>query len=326
MIIDAFCHIYPRNFLDALARMKSPLPHVSFAAEVKKGWECFTDLEVRLGHMDRYGIDLQILTLATPAFESAGPREQIDLARLANEGIAEIVARHPKRFLGVATLPMLDMDAALKELDYCVEKLGLRGVQIFSNIGGKPLDMPGLIPFYEKVAKIDVPLLLHPTWWNYYEWIMEYGMWNIFGWPFDTSLAMGRMVFGGILERFPTLKVLTHHLGAMTPYFVERIRGFYDQGEQYPNLSTRAKITKPPLDYFRLFHGDTAVYGWKPAMSCGLAFFGVGHVIFATDYPFGPDTGLRYVDNTIRSIRELEISVGEQEQIFSGNAKRLFKI
>lgn len=326
MIIDVFCHIYPRDFLNALARLKSPLPHVNFAAEIKGGWEDFVDADLRLSHMDRYGVDIQILSLATPAFESANPREQIELARIANEGIAEIVARYPGRFLGVATLPMLTIEKALEELDYAVDKLGLKGVQIFSNIGGKPLDSAELIPFYEKVAARGLPLLLHPTWWNYYDWIMEYGMWNIFGWPFDTSLAMGRIVFGGILERFPGLKVITHHLGAMTPYFVERIRGFHDQGQQYPNLSTRARITKAPLDYFKLFYGDTAVYGWKPAMLCGLAFFGADHVTFATDYPFGPEAGERYISNTIRSVRELEISVEEREAIFSGNAKWLFKI
>lgn len=326
MIIDVFCHIYPQNFLAALAGMKSSLPHVRFSAEIKEGWEDFVDLDLRLRHMDHYGVDVQVLSLATPAFEAESPNEQIQLAKIANDGIAEIVAKNPKQFIGVATLPMLTIDAALAELDRSVRELGLSGVQLFSNIGGKPLDTPELVPFYEKVARYDVPIILHPTYWNYYEWSREYGMWNIFGWPFDTSLAMGRIVFGGILEKFPTLKIVTHHLGAMAPYFVERIRGFYDQGEQYPNLSTRAKFTRAPLDYFKLFYADTAVYGWKPALDCGLAFFGVDHVLFATDYPFGPDAGERYVSNTIRSIRELEVSAEEKERIFSGNAKRLFKI
>jgi aminocarboxymuconate-semialdehyde decarboxylase len=326
MIIDTFCHIYPQDFLTALAKAKSPLPHATFTAQIKQGWENFVDPELRLRHMDCHGVDLQVLSLATPAFESASPKEQIELARIANEGIAETVTRYPKRFLGVATLPMLSIDEALEEMDYAIEKLGLKGIQLFSNIGGKPLDVPELMPFYEKVVRADVPLLLHPTWWSYTDWIMEYGLWNIFGWPFDTSLAMGRIVFGGILEGFPTLKIITHHLGAMTPYFVERIRGFYDQGEQYPNLSTCAKITKPPLDYFKLFYGDTAVYGWKPALLCGLAFFGADHVTFATDYPFGPEAGERYISSTIKSIHELEISAEERETVFSGNAKRLFKI
>ncbi len=326
MIIDIFCHVYPKNFLAALAGMQSPLPHVSFTAEIKKGWEDFIDLDLRLTHMDRHGVDMQVLSLATPAFESVSLKDQIELAKLANEGIAEIITKYPKRFLGITTLPMLNMDAALEEMDRSIKELGLKGIQIFSNIGGKPLDAPELIPFYEKVVRYDVPLLLHPTWWNYYDWIMEYGMWNIFGWPFDTSLAMGRIVFGGVLERFPTLKVVTHHLGAMVPFFVERIRGFYDQGQQYTNLSTHAKITKPPLDYFKLFYADTAVYGWKPALNCALAFFGPDHILFATDYPFGPEAGERYLHCTVQSIHELEISEEDKEKIFSGNVRCLFKI
>lgn len=330
MIIDVFCHVYPREYLNYWARSvlsRSP----SFATSVfnvytepAKDLEHFIIPETRFKHMDKYNIDMQILSLAVPACYIVDPKQAIELAKIANDGIAEIVTKYPKRFQGVATLPMLTMDAALDELDRCIKNLGLKGVQIHGNINGKPVDSPEFLPFYEKVAQYDVPILLHPMDWQTYEWVDEYMLKLIFGWPFDTTLAMCRLVFGGILERFPNLKIITHHAGAMISFFSERVGSVADQF--LASREGKINITRPALEYFKKFYNDTAVTGWTPALECARAFFGYDHLIFSTDYPFGPERGERALRDAIKVVNELKISEEERKVILEGNARKLFRL
>lgn len=332
MIIDAFCHVYPKEYLNYWA--KAGLVEPSFATRTFNVWtepakdmEHFIVGEARLQHMDKYNIDMQILSLALPAYTIVNPDQAVELARIANDGIAELIAKHPQRFQGVATLPLLTMDKALDELDRSIKDLGLKGVQIFGNVNGKSIDSPEFIPLYEKVVEYDIPVLLHPANWQSYEWVDEYKLNIILGWPFDTSLAMCRLVFGGILERFPNLKIITHHGGAMISFFSERISEAAERSEM-PLLSKEGKknISKPALEYFKKFYNDTVVIGWTPALELVGKFFGYDHLVFGTDYPFSPEQGSVAIKNAIRVVNELNVSEDEKKIIFEKNAKRLFKL
>ena len=166
---------------------------------------------------------------AWPAVEEiAAPRTAVDLARLANDEMAELVLKYPDRFVaGVACLPMNDMDAALQETDRAINDLRLRGVLIYTPINDKPLDSPEFIPLYEKMSQYDLPILIHPMRNPDYpdyrtENESKYRVYNTFGWPYETTVAMTRIVFSGILEKYPNLKFVTHHCGGMVPYLVRK--------------------------------------------------------------------------------------------------------
>ncbi len=221
MKIDIFPHIFPPRFYE---RMLEVAPPGLYMQKRVRGIPVLVDLDERLRIMDRYEGYVQVLTLASPPIEAlGGPDLTPELARLANDGMAELVARHPDRFPGfVASLPMNNPDAALREIDRAVGQLRATGIQIFSNVNGRPLDEPEFLPIFERMAALGLPIWLHParpaTFADYpSEKRSRYDLWWAFGWPYDTTIAMGRIVFAGLFDRFPDLKIITHHMGAMLP-------------------------------------------------------------------------------------------------------------
>jgi len=229
----------------------------------------------------------------------------------------------------VACLPMNDIDAALKEIDRAIVDLRFRGVQIHNPIGDKPMDSPEFLPIYEKMAYYNLPIWVHPqreiTVPDYVgEDSSKYLAFSIFGWPYDTTVAMTRLVFSGIFDKYPNLKVITHHSGGMVPYYAGRIAGFYDHNEMQFNF--KHQLTKKPLDYFRLFYNDTAIYKNTPALMCCHAFFGAEHMLFGTDMPYDSQFGLRQVREVISSIEEMDISDAEKKLIFEDNARKLLRL
>ena len=231
--LDVFNHIYPRPYFD---RMLAVAPRFKDIGKRMRGIPMLIDLDERFRVMDRFDDYQQILSIATPPIEvySSG-QDSVDLARLANDGMAELVAKHPDRFPGfVASLPLGDPDAAMREIERAVGELGARGIQLFSNINGKPLDTPEHLALFDRMAAFDLPVWLHP-----YrgadisdyasETKSKFEIWWTFGWPYETSVAMARLVFSGIFDRHPNLKIITHHLGAMAPYFEGRVGPGWDQ-------------------------------------------------------------------------------------------------
>ena len=223
----------------------------------------------------------------------------------------------------------------MRELHRAVDTLGARGIQVFSNINGKPLDLPEFAPIFAAMADYDLPIFLHPArgadFPDYQtETRSKYELWWAFGWPYETSIAMGRIVFAGIFERHPAIKIVAHHYGGMIPYFEGRIGPGLDQlGARTTNntyATDLAHLTKRPVDYFRMFYADTAVFGSRAATECGLAFFGAGHTLFASDAPFDPEKGPMYIRETIRILDELTCSDEERASIFHGNAERLMHL
>jgi len=295
------------------------------------------DLDVRFKVMDRFGEYEQVLSLPTPPIEAiATGADAVDLAKAANDGMADLVRRYPERFPAfVASLPLADPDAALRELHRAVDDLGARGFQIFSNIKGRPIAAPEFLPLFEAMANYDLPIWMHPyrgaDFSDYQtEDRSEFEIWWTFGWPYDTSAAMARLVFAGYFDRFPNLKIITHHMGAMAPYFEGRIGPGWDQlGARTSDVDYSAvlkRLAKRPLDYFKMFYADTALFGAYDATVCGLKFFGVDRVVFASDAPFDPEKGPMYIRETIAIVDRLPVSEEERARIYWRNAAAMLKL
>jgi predicted TIM-barrel fold metal-dependent hydrolase len=332
--IDIFNHIYPAGYYERLMKVA---PDYKDIGKRMRNIPMLADLDVRFKVMDRFGEYEQVLSLPTPPIEVfASPAEAVDLAQAANDGMADLVRAYPDRFTGfVAALPLNDPDAAVRELQRAVEQLGARGFQIFSNILGKPISAPEFLPLFEAIAGYDLPIWMHPfrgaDFSDYQtEDRSEYEIWWTFGWPYDTSVAMARLVFAGYFDRFPNLKIITHHMGAMAPYFEGRIGPGWDQlGARTSDVDYSAvlkKLAKRPLDYFKMFYADTALFGAYDATVCGLKFFGADHVIFASDAPFDPEKGPMYIRETIAIVDRLPVSDDERERIYWRNAAALLKL
>jgi predicted TIM-barrel fold metal-dependent hydrolase len=332
--IDVFNHIYPPQYYVHLMRVA---PDYKDIGKRMRGIPMLADLDVRFRVMDGFGEYQQVLSLPTPPIEVfADPDAAVDLAKAANDGMAELVARHPTRFPAfVASLPLNDPAAAAAELRRAVGDLGARGIQLFSNVLGKPLVAPEFRLLFEAMAAYDLPIWLHPyrgaDFPDYAtEDRSEYEIWWTFGWPYETSAAMARIVFAGLFDRFPKLKIITHHMGAMAPYFEGRVGPGWDQLGARTSDTDLALVLKGlrkrPLDYFRMFYADTALFGAYDATVCGLKFFGADHVLFASDAPFDPEKGPMYIRETIAIIDRLPITHEERERIYWRNAAALLKL
>ena len=331
--IDVFNHIFPKAFFDRLQQ-------VVVNKDAIKRWlhiPFLYDLDVRFRALDEFGPDYrQVLSLSAPPIESINPDRQItiNLAQLANDAMADLVRAHPQRFPGfIASLPMNHPDESVAELERAVTSLGAFGVQVFSNVNGLPLDEPRFAALFATADRLRCPLFLHPTRGpnvpDYAgETASKYEIWWTFGWPYETSAAMQRLVFSRLFDRLPNIKILAHHLGAMVPYFEGRVGYGLDQlgtrtaSEDYESL--RRSLPRRPIDYFRMFWADTAVFGSAAATECGLKFFGTDRVLFASDAPFDPEGGPLYIRETLKVIDALEISDVDRRKIYHRNAERLF--
>jgi predicted TIM-barrel fold metal-dependent hydrolase len=332
--IDIFNHIYPTGYFDGMMRVA---PDYKDIGKRMRNIPMLVNLDERFRVMDRFDNYQQVLSIATPPIEAyASPAEAVDLARAANDGMAELVVKYPDRFPAfVASLPLNNPDASTSELNRAIRELGARGIQIFSNMNGRPLDLPQFSPLFSAMAGFDLPIWLHP-----YrgadvsdyasESQSQFEIWWALGWPYETTVAMARLVFAGIFDRHPNLKIITHHMGAMAPYFEGRLGPGWDQlgvrtSEQDYGAVLR-RLKKRPLDYFRMFFADTALFGAFDATVCGLRFFGAPHVLFASDAPFDPERGPMFIRETIKVVDRLPVSDEEREQIYWRNAVSLLKL
>jgi aminocarboxymuconate-semialdehyde decarboxylase len=329
MKIDAFTHIFPKAYWD---RMLQALPDGRDMHKRVRAIPSIVDLDARWRTMDPFGEDYrQVLTLGSPPIEVFD--SSVDLARVANDGMAELVDRHPDRFAGfAASLPMNDVDASVREAQRSIDKLGALGVQVFTNINGRPLYTKETLPLFDLMARCDLPVWMHPargaeTADYPTERKSHYEIWWTLGWPYETSVAMAHMVFGGLFDRHPGFKLITHHMGGMIPYFEGRVGPGWDQlgtrtsDEDYGVLLKSMK--KRPLDYFRDFYADTALFGALEATKCGLAFFGVDKTIFASDAPFDPEGGRMYIRETLKVLDRLELAPAARQAILEGNLRTL---
>ncbi len=334
MKIDMYNHIFPQRFFD---RMLEVAPKFKDMGKRVRDIPILTDLDIRFKVMDSFDEYQQVLSLASPPIEVlAGPEISPELARIGNDGMAELVGKHPDRFPSfVASLPMNNPEAAIAEVHRAMKDLGAGGVQVFSNAAGRPLDDDDFMPIWDAMAEYDAPIWLHPARGaGFSDYASEekskYEIWWTFGWPYETSVAMARLVFSGLFDKHPDIKIITHHMGAMAPYFEGRVGAGWDQlgtrttDEDY--FALLKSLKKRPIDYFKDFYADTAVFGSDSATRCGLDFFGADKVVFASDSPFDPEKGPMYIRETIRVIDNLDISDADREKIYSGNAAKLLKL
>jgi uncharacterized protein len=328
--IDAFAHILPPAYAERMESITSG-PSVSDRIMGYRPWihedPALIDLDARWRSIDPFGDYRQILTLAVPPLEELGDAEvALELAVAANDELAGLVARYPDRFAGfTAALPMNDPQAAAAELDRAMNQLGALGAQLHSNVSGEPLDQPRFDVIFEVVAGHDGMAWIHPTrspiWSDYLaEERSKYGIWWSLGWPYETSVAMARLVYSGCFDRHPGLKVITHHAGAMVPHFAGRLASPIEDPDRAEIMSS---LKSDPMDYFRQFYADTAMFGASHAVRCAVDFFGAGHVLFGTDMPLGGPT---VVADTIADITSLGLPDSQTDAIFGGNAKRLLPI
>jgi uncharacterized protein len=328
VLIDIYCHIYPDRFFQEMTRASPKLENIG---KRLRGVTKLFDLDARFREMDEFGDYRQIISLPNPPIEDiADGATAQTLARVGNDAMAELCAKHPDRFPGfAAAVALSDVDAAIAETHRAIKDLGARGVQIFTNIAGRPLDLPEFRPFFAAMADHDLPIWLHPArdarMPDYAaEPKSRYEMWWCFGWPYETSVAMSRLVFSGLFDRHPGIKIITHHLGGMIPYYDGRVGAGLDvlgsrtSDEDYSNVLPSLK--RPHLDYFHMFYADTALFGGKYGLACGIDFFGSDHVVFATDTPLGP------IKPTIDELGFLQLDRGEVQKITAGNAARLLKM
>lgn len=328
--IDTFTHFMPARFLDLFQR------HAPNQGMFRRSMQLppLCDLDARLRLMDPFPDYRQVISLGSPPIESfVGPDDAPELARVGNDGLAELVDSHPDRFAGfLAAVPMSNPDAAVREIERAMRDLRASGVQIYSNTAGAPLDLPELAPVFDLLNRERIPVFLHPARSEMFadyrsEQTSKYEIWWALGWPYETSTAMARLVFSGAFDKWPDLVIVCHHLGGIIPYLAGRVGHGWDQlgkrtsTEDYGALLRSMK--KRPIDYFRMFYGDTAEFGSAAATRCGLDFFGVDHVLFASDCPFEPTPGV-YIRETLDVIANgVGLSSAEQAQITEGNARRL---
>ncbi len=328
MKIDAFAHISPIRYLEQVERILQR-PDASPAVREHGPWlredPVLYDLDARERALEPFSDYHQVLVLAAPPLDELGPVAVArDLARFANDEMAGLV-RDRDRFVGfAAALPLADTEAALAELDRAVSELGASGFQAYSNVNGVPLDHPRFAPLFARAEELDVAVWLHPTrspaWPDYpSEAASLHGIWWSIGWPYETAAAMCRLVYAGVMERHPRLRVITHHAGAMIPYFSGRFRGVQTE-DQRPALE---RLADEPLAYLRRFYADTALFGAPHALRCAVDFFGPGHVLFGTDMPLG---GPAVVAETIADVEELGLDDADRDRVFAGNARELLRL
>ena len=333
MKIDIYNHIFPKVFFDKMIRIAPKAKDIQ-----KRGRDipCLVDLEERFRVMDRFDDYVQIICLASSIEVFGAPPISTDLAKLANDGMAELVSKYPDRFPGfVASLPMNDPEGLLVEAKRAVKDLSAVGVLVFTNVLGRPLDKRETMPLFDLMADLDRPIWMHPIRGaGFRDYKSEpkshYEIWWTFGWPYETSAAMAHLVFSGLFDRHPNIKIITHHMGGMIPYFEGRIGPGWDQlgtrtsDEDYTHLLK--KLKKRPLDYFRMFYTDTALFGAQEATICGLKFFGAGKILFGSDMPFDPEKGPGFIRSTIEIIDRLDLNPEDRRVIYEGNAKKLLKL
>lgn len=332
--IDMFNHIWPKPYYERLLSITGNTTGITMRSEKVP---MITDIEERFKVMDMFDDYAQIMTLASPPIETvASGKQAAELSRIGSESMAELCSKYPERFPGfVASLPMNNVESLVDEAKYAIEQTGACGIQVFSNIAGRPLDEADFASLFDYMAEVDLPIWIHPARGaDFADYKSEekslYEIWWTFGWPYETSVAMARLVFSKTFDRLPGLKVITHHGGGMIPYFEGRVGPGWDQlGARTSDVDygkLLRELKKRPIDYFKKFYADTALFGSRMATLCALDFFGANHILFASDSPFDPERGPMYIRETIKIIEQLDITEEERAKIFHQNAIDLLKL
>lgn len=332
MIIDVYNHILPKKYQDTLEKKVTGRDPNRPSSRWAKTVRTLVDLEARFRIMDAFDGYIQVISIASPPTYAIAPAPvAVELARIANDGLAELVQNYPERFAGgIATLPMNDPEAAVAEAERAIKDLRLRAVEVYTDIAGKPLDAPEFMPLYEKMEELGRPIFIHPlgemSTPDYEgEEFSKYRLWTKLGWPYATAMAVCRLVYSGVLERFPGLKVVTHHCGGLIPYLAGRL----DWGDDVNEMlfgQRDINLKEHALVYFRRIFYDTAVSGNTGALQCARAFAGLDQMVFGTDLPFGNQLGRRLIRQAIEAVEGMGLSDEEKQKIYRDNAVKLLRL
>jgi len=269
-----------------------------------------TDVSKRIEDMDRVGIDVEVVSLSTPNVFFADAQGQPDVAKMMNDAYADLIAKYPKRFKAFASIPMDAPDAALAELHRAVDSLKLNGVILLSNIRGAALTDRRYRPFFEEANRMKLCIFLHPMLPVNSEPFKEYVLGPIIGFPFDTTLAVARMCFDGMLKELPDIKWIIGHAGGAVPFLMERMdSGYRDFAE------TKAKIDQLPSVYLKRLYYDTVTFN-PYNLHMLRDEVGADHMLMGSDYPHL----LGSIEKSVSSIEALPIPQAEKQKILGGNA------
>ncbi len=330
--IDAYSHISPPKYTEFI-RQKYPVMYNQILGTCVPLY----NMDERFKIMDMYEGVVQVLTIGPvpPIEDFADSQQTVELARMANDEMAELILKYRDRFVAaIALLPMNNPEATLKETERAITELGFKGIYVHSNINGKPLDSPEFLPLWEKMAEYNLPIYIHPwrsdSFTDYpTEQASKYMIASVFGWPYETTAAMTRFVFSGILEKYPNLKIITHHCGGMVPYFKQRIYQHYGQASMGSGARSAyiRTLSKTPLEYYKMFYNDTAIHGNTYALMCAYDLCGADHLVFGADMPLGDHYfGFQSYRQTINAIEAMNITPEEKKKIFVDNAVSLLRI
>lgn len=322
--IDAYSHVTTADLTDRLGEMAPALDYHTPPLSTR------SNVEDRLARLDDLGIDRQVITQAEQrAWLGQDSDAVADVVRFANDEVRRYADAAPDRFVPVGTIPYPTADY-VDEVHRCVDDLDMAGIQIFSNVDGAFLDDERFYPFYEAVEDAGVPVWIHPQDYPWHDYAAEdRWLYTMLGWPFDTTVALARLVFNGVLDEFEDLEIVSHHLGGFLPYVAERMYSWVDTRKEYPDDYTGgeaiAALSAPIESYFERIYADTAVSsrGWTTALETGIDFFGVENVLFAGDAAYGPGEGFAWTENVIPAIEDLDLTADERAKLFGGNATRL---
>ena len=333
MIIDAHTHAFHSKYLDQLATTGGEWSKkiVAGILDIARRQPNFIDVTLRVEQLNRHGIDLQVVTPGHRLDVNLFPGDtatQLAMARVLNDTMAKLMEDSKGRLLATGSIPLASFEqGGRQEMDRAIKTLGLKAMNLPSHINGKPLDLPEFEPFWAQAAEMDVAVYIHPqdpVGQTDRSYEAEYDLTHNFGWPFETTLMLSRLVFSGVMERYPTLKIVSHHLGGMTPFFWGRINETYEPPKQAERIGR--VMSKPLFDYFSRFYYDTAVGGSAAAIRCAYEVFGADRLVFATDSPYGPGAGESRMASYPNVIRSLALSEAENKKIFEDNARKILNL
>lgn len=332
MVIDFQSHVFPEPYIEAIRAcdgnviLEPPDPHSGMVYFYDKRLGCRINTAIfagrdpdrRVEQMDRLGVDVQVVSIPAPGADRYDVTDARALARTANDSLAALCKRYPERFVGLATLPTVSVRHSLEELERSREELGLRGFGCFTNLNGRPLDREEFFPIYERLVDYGWPVYIHPTAPLATQAIdIDILPILIYGWAFDSTVAMTRLVYGRVLERFPELKFVVADVGGILSFFGQRAINIYTGRTE--EIRRKYGLKENPLESFRRFYVDTADHP-SLTLRCVLEFFGADRLIFASNYPYGPEEGALFVRNSLQAIDELNLPAADKEKILGGNA------
>ena len=321
MIIDFHNHYYPPEYLDAVKKGSARVrldydadgnPRLHYPGDYNILVPGHRDLDYRENVLREHGIDKQLITFTTPGVHFEPPATAVTMARAVNDAYGKEVRRR-RQFVALATLPLNDPAASVRELERAMKEHGLPGAMVFSNVNGIPLADPQFEQLWKVADDLKAVIYIHPSHPHHVDGMEDYWLTALVGFLFDTTLAAAHLVFAGVPERYPRISWALTHMGGALPYLAERCdRGY----EAFADC--RRNISKPPTEYFKQFYYDTVNFN-PDAIEFAIKFAGPDHILAGSDYPHQ----IGSIPKMLASLATINVTSEQRERILGGNAARL---